>query len=113
MSGAGKLRERAAFKRLNEEATDDYGQPHSAWEPLFTRWCDLRETPGRERVKAGAVHSEVTATLRIRKSTTADTITTADKVVVRGANWDIESIIQVTAKSKRLEMLIRRGVTPE
>jgi SPP1 family predicted phage head-tail adaptor len=110
---AGKLRERVVFQRLDTEATDDYGQPHDAWEALFTRWGDLIETPGRERLKAGALHSEVTATLRIRKSTTADTITTADRVVMRGDNWDIESITQVTAKGKRLEMLIRRGVTPE
>lgn len=110
---AGKLRERVVFQRLDTEATDDYGQPHSAWEALLTRWGDLIATPGRERIKAGALHSEVTATLRIRKSTQADTITTADRVVMRGDNWDIESITQVTAKGKRLEMLLRRGVTPE
>lgn len=111
--GAGRLRERVVFQRLNTEATDDYGQPFSAWEALFTRWGDLIETPGRERLKAGALASEVTATLRIRKSTQADTITSADRVVMRGENWDIESIIQVTAKGKLLEMIIRRGVTPE
>jgi SPP1 family predicted phage head-tail adaptor len=109
---AGKYRERAVFTRLNNEAVDAYGQPHNAWDALTTVWSDLRETPGRERVEAGAVNSAVTGTLRIRYSTTAAGITAADRVAVRGNTWNIRSVSQPDRKSKQIEMLIERGVSP-
>jgi len=108
---AGKYRERAIFERLNAEAIDAYGQPHNAWEPLLIRWGDLRETPGRERVTSGAVSSVVTATLRVRYSVAARAILPADRVTIRGNDWNIRSVTQVTQKSKQIEMLIERGVS--
>jgi len=107
----GRYRERAVFQRLNAEAVDAYGQPHSAWESLTTVWADLRETTGKERVEAGAVNSAVTGTLRLRYSMDAASITAADRVTIRGSTWNIRSVGEVGRKHKQVEMLIERGVS--
>lgn len=110
--GAGKYREKAVFTRLNAEAVNAYGEPHASWETLFSRWGDFRETTGKERVEAGTVQSTATGTLRIRYSTQAATITAADRVTIRGADWNIRSVIQTDKKSKQIELLCERGVSP-
>ena len=109
---AGKYRERATFTRLNAEAVDAYGQPHSTWEALTSLWGDLRETMGKERVDAGAVNSVVTATLRVRYSAAAAGLVSADRVEIRGHTWNIRSVSQPHQKRKQIEMLIERGVSP-
>lgn len=109
MANAGRLRDRVVFTRLNAEAVDAYGQPHTSFEALFTRWGDMRETTGKESIAAGAITSVSTGTLRIRYSTQAASITAADRVEIRGAYWNIHSIIQVDRKANLIEMLIERG----
>ncbi len=110
MASAGKFRERAVFERLNAEAIDAYGQPHSAWEALFTRWADFRETTGKERINSGAVESGATGTLRIRYSSAAAGLTGADRVTIRGAVWNIRSVVQVNRQKNLIELLCERGV---
>ena len=107
----GRYRERAVFERLNAEAVDAYGQPHSAWESLTHVWADLRETTGKERLEAGAVNSAVTGTLRLRYSADAASITAADRVTIRGSIWNIRSVGEVGRKRKQVEMMIERGVS--
>ncbi|MCF6304414.1 MAG: phage head closure protein [Rhodobacteraceae bacterium] len=107
--GAGRYKETAEFKRLNAQAVDSYGQPQAAFEALFSRKADLIEARGKERIESGAVSSVVAATLRIRYSTLAATLTSADMVTVRGNDWQIRAVIEVGRKSRQIEMLIERG----
>lgn len=105
---AGKLRDRITIERQTE-TTDEYGNTVGAWSALFSVWADMRETPGKERVEAGRVEASRTATIRIRRSVQSAGITEADRLIARGATWNIRSISQVTAKGAMLELLCEGG----
>lgn len=111
MPRAGQFRERATFARQVGGALDEYGNPSAAaWQTLFSVWADLRETPGRERLAAGRLEAPATATLRIRKSAQADTITAADRVTIRGATWAIVGApVDIEGRGRLVEFLLERG----
>ena len=110
MANAGRYRERAAFQRLSESAVDAYGNVYTGWKALASRWVDLREMTGKEAIQGGALADVSQATLRVRKESITETVTTADRVTVRGATWAIKNVIQLDAKGVELEFRIERGV---
>lgn len=110
MARAGKLREKAEFQRLSEGAIDAYGNVYTGWATLTTRYADLRERTGKEAITGGALGDTGMATMRCRSDSTTDTITTADRVVIRGITWAIKNIIQVDAKKTLIEFTLEKGV---
>lgn len=110
MVSAGKYRERAVFERLTEGAVDDYGNVYTGWEGLTTRWADMRERTGKEAIQGGALADVGQATLRVRSDSTTQTITTADRVTLRGYVWAIKGVVQVDAKDTVIEFRLERGV---
>lgn len=108
---AGKLRDRVTFQRQASE-TDDYGNVRGAFEnlPNGTVWADVRETPGKERVEAGAVEAMRTATIRVRHSSFTAGITPADRVVARGEIWNIRSATLIGRRPEIVEFLCETGV---
>lgn len=110
MVRAGQYRERASFERLSEGAIDAYGNVYTGWASLATRWADMRERTGKEDIKGGVLSDVGAATMRVRADSTTGAITAADRVVIRGATWNIKDIIQVDAKGTVLEFKLERGV---
>lgn len=112
MAKAGNLRERAVFQRLSEGAIDAYGNVYSGWANITggTRWADMRERTGKEAIKSGALLDVGVATMRCRSDSLTSTITTADRVQIRGTTWAIKGIIQVDAKDTLIEFTLEKGV---
>ena len=110
MVKAGLHRERAEFQRLTEGAVDAYGNVYTGWNTLVTRWADLRERTGKEAIQGGALSDVGKATMRVRKDSTTETITAADRVVARGSTWNIKNVLQVDAKGTLIEFHLERGV---
>ena len=112
MARAGQLRERAVFQRLSEGAIDAYGNVYSGWANITggTRWADMRERTGKESIQGGALADTGMATMRVRSDSLTTTITSADRVVIRGTTWAIKNIIQVDAKDTLIEFTLEKGV---
>lgn len=110
MVKSGLMRERITFQRMAEGAVDDYGNVYSGWSNLTTRYGDLREQKGKERIEGGALQDVSLATLRVRSDSTTQTITAADRVSARGITWAIKNAIQVDAKNTLLEFVLEKGV---
>jgi len=110
MVKAGLMRERVTFQRMTEGAVDDYGNVYSGWTNLTTRYGDLREQTGKEKIAGGALQDVNAATLRVRSDSTVQTITAADRVSARGITWAIRNVIQVDAKNTLLEFVLEKGV---
>lgn len=55
-----------------ETATDPLGQPIEGWTDVAMVWGDIRHLGGLEAIKAGAVTSSVSASIRIRWRTGID-----------------------------------------
>lgn len=110
---AAKLRERVTFERQSDE-TDDYGNVLGEFAPITGLTdipADIRETPGKEMVAAGAVQSTRTATIRVRYSAATASVTAADRLIARGAIWNIRSgPMQVDRAPRMLEFLCETGV---
>lgn len=109
MARAGLFRDRVTFERM-ASTTDDFGNVTGSWASLASRSADLRERTGKEELSQGALQDVAAATMRVRKDSTTETVTVADRVSARGVTWAIRSIIQVDAKGEMIEMLIEKGV---
>lgn len=105
---AGQLRHRVAFNRQAIDP-DEYGNVSGEFEPLFTVWGNVRETTGKERVVAGSVENNRTATIRIRGSAQARGLTEADQAVARGETWNIRGIANADDKGAMLDILVEAG----
>jgi head-tail adaptor len=110
MVKAGQYRERAVIQRLTEGAVDDYGNVYSGWSTIATRWADMRERTGKEMIQGGELSNVGQATMRVRADSTTETVTAADRIVIRGYTWAIKDVIQVDAKATVLEFRLERGV---
>lgn len=110
MVKAGQYSERAEFQRLSSGAIDEYGNVYTGWVKLTTRWADMRERTGKEMIQGGALSDVGQATLRTRKDSTTDDITSADRVVIRGKTWAIKSVVQVDSKGTIMEFILEKGV---
>lgn len=118
----GKLLDRVTFLRLGPggvagDQTDEYGNPiddygnsTGEWSEYLTRRADVLETLGKEKVATGRVEAGRTATIRLPWSDAVARITEADAVRVRGADWNIRSIVRVGRRREVVEMLIEEGV---
>lgn len=108
MNGAGRFRHRVTFNRQTQ-IDDGYGNVTGEFAPLFTVWGNVRETTGKERVAAGAVENNRTATIRVRKSTQTAGLTEADQAVARGETWNIRGIANVGIDDAMLDILVEAG----
>ena len=109
MARAGLFRDRATFQRM-AATTDDYGNVAAkSWSNLFTRSVELIERTGAIDDTFGALQDVSVARLKLRSDSEVKTITTDDRVVVRGTNWAIRSIAQATAKGDILEIRVEKG----
>lgn len=108
---AGQLREPVTFQRQSQsDEPDETGNVKTGWSDILTVMADIRETPGKERLQAGRLEASRTATIRVRKSPQTSGIVEADRIVARGAKWNIRSIVQVDRQGRILEFLAETGV---
>jgi SPP1 family predicted phage head-tail adaptor len=108
MMGAGSFRHQITFKRQGEGG-DAYGNVKGEFEKLFTVWGNVRETTGRERVRAGSVENVRTATIRIYDTQQVSGITASDQVVARGETWNILGIAHADDVGAMLDLLVEAG----
>lgn len=112
MVKAGQYREKAEFQRLIEGAVDAYGNAYTGWQLLAFRQADMREQTGKEDIQGGVLSDVGRATMRVRSDSTTQTITAADRIILRGYTWAIKDVIQVDRKNTVLEFKLERGVAP-
>ena len=109
MARAGLFRDRVTFQRM-ASTTDDYGNTTGTFSNHATRYAHFNERLGQKDVEQGALDDVAVATMRVRSDAVMDAITTADRVVARGTNWSILSIMQVSSKGDLLEMRLEKGI---
>lgn len=68
MSLPAKLRYKVTIQAL-VGTTDDLGQPIAAWTTVAEPWADIQYLNGISTIKAGADHSVVMASIRLRYRT--------------------------------------------
>ena len=112
MVKAGLYNERALFQRLTQGTVDAYGNVGTGWPDIATRSAQVLERTGKEAIEQGALTDTNMARLRVRSDSTTRTMTSADRVYVRGITWAIKNVIQLDSKNTILEFTIERGVAP-
>lgn len=72
---------------------DAFGGTVQNWASLTDAWAQVIYGTGAERREAGLEGADQTATFRILNDSTTRTITTADRIVFGGDNYDITSAV--------------------
>ena len=113
MSRAGAFRDQVTFQHLPDDPEtdiDDYGNQDRPWETIATVMADIREMPGRERFAAGRAEGTRIATVRVRSEPAVLAVTPADRLIARGATWNITSdLAQIDARGEVLEFTAETG----
>ncbi|EPH3101441.1 phage head closure protein [Providencia stuartii] len=103
---AGRLRHKVTFQQ-NKPIELPSGTYVDDWEDIATVRAEVKPISGRELLAADAEMAEVTVRVWLRYR--AD-ITPACRMVYRGLNYDIQSVIP-DVKFTRLELLCKQGVS--
>ena len=85
---AGRLRHRITIERLTA-TKDAHGQPTDTWERLTSRKAAIDQAGGSEYIASDAENSRTVVTIRMRYDSITKTITTKDRIVHGGVNYDI------------------------
>lgn len=109
MARAGLMREPITFQRM-APTTDVYGNTTGTFTDHLQRLGELNERVGQQRTEQGVLTDVSRASLKVRKDTSTNTVTIADRVVARNTNWSIRSISQFDTKGTVLEMMLEKGV---
>ena len=96
---------------LREAATSDaYGNTEGAAAELMRLRGSLEEFTGSERLAAGALEAERTASLLIYANDDTRGIRASDTVEARGARWNVRSVGQSPRSPRLLELVLATGV---
>ena len=86
---AGRLNRRCTLQQPGT-ATDALGQPIPGWTDVATVWGDIRHLNGSESIKAGAVTSTVSASIRMRYRVD---LRASMRVVANGTVYEIKAVL--------------------
>lgn len=94
-------------ERNSGTSENAFGEVTESWTTYSTFWALVNYGKGVERRQSAADASEQPVTFHIEEGTTANAITTADRIQYGGSTYDIESVAPY--KRKRVELTgIRR-----
>lgn len=101
---AGILNRRVTLQRVAADAPDPHGQPGPFWSDVAEIWAAVEPLAGREYLQAMASHSEATVKIRIRYR---PDVTARDRIILRGVQHDIESVIDIDDGHEELQLMCR------
>ncbi|NIZ63290.1 hypothetical protein DL239_20185 [Sedimentitalea sp. CY04] len=108
----GKYLEQVLVERKEDTgALDGYGNPVGLnWVEFSKPRGNFRETAGKDKIAAGRLEGKATGTLRMRSYSKLRTVTSADRVKIRGQYWKIVGEpIHTDAGLQEIEFTLERG----
>ena len=103
MMQAGRLNRRCTLRQPGT-ATDELGQPIEGWTDFAQVWGNVRHLRGVEAIKAGAVTSTVSASIRIRYR---GDITAGMRVLIGLAVYQIEAVMPDLARREFVDLVAK------
>ncbi len=100
------LRCKIEIHRLTEDA-DDLGGFTTTWSLLKTKWAKVAPMSGRELIHADKIDATAVSTFTVRFDVD---ILESDKIVFKGKEYNIRSIVNVDEDDRFLSILGERGV---
>lgn len=92
-----------------QTTTDQFGGESVAWVEVDTPWCMLKPLNGRERVYADRLNATGDTILTMRYKSPLGFDESA-KVVYRGTEYQIRSIINLEEADRWLQLVLEKGV---
>jgi head-tail adaptor len=110
---AGRLDQIVAFER-RRMVDDAHGNVQADWVALFTRFCNVKPSAGREQLEAGRLESTFRAVVKVRRDSLTSTIQAGDRVVFQRAPYlgltaNIRSIVPLPDRAF-LDLVVEQGV---
>lgn len=105
---AGRMRYIITIRRRALRPGETDGNPRGEYYDAFTTRASFQQTPGVKAVEAGVGEDQNRALLRIYDCAQNRTITAADRVLVDGQNWSIETVSRPDRVRRYIEIVIVR-----
>ncbi len=103
---ASDLKHKIQIHRLTEVA-DPLGGFETSWVLLKSKWAKVAPMSGRELIHADKIDATAASTFTVRFD--AD-ILESDKIVFKGNDYNIRSIVNIDEEDRFLSILGERGV---
>ena len=103
---ASDLKHKIEIHRLTEVA-DPLGGFTTTWSLLKPKWAKVAPMSGRELIHADKIDATAASTFTVRFDTD---ILESDKIVFKGEEYNIRSIVNVDEEDRFLSILGERGV---
>jgi len=106
MALANRLRDSVTIQRATEGARNDYGIPTQTFATLATvdGWLQPQSRRLRDEASSGGAVAEGAICFMLPTD-----VTEADRLVVDGETYDIDSVINAAGKDHHLEVLCHRA----
>lgn len=91
---AGALDRRIVIERATT-TPDEFNASGETWAALATVWASKSDVKDGERMRAGAVSSEITTRFQVRYSTTLADVGPKDRVRFDGRTYDIVAVKEI------------------
>lgn len=100
---AQTLRHRVSIQQ-HVVGSDAIGQPVTTWQEFAPAWADIRNLRGIEAIKAGAVTSEVQASIRMRYRTD---LTAAMRLVHGATTYEVLAVLPDEAGQQHVDLVCK------
>lgn len=87
---------------LQPGAQDELGQPGTGWVELGQAWANVRTLRGVEALKAGAVQSRASASIRMRYR---EDVTAAMRVADGATIYDVKAVLPDTVGRRHVDLV--------
>lgn len=104
----GDLRHRVTIQR-KENAPDGTGGSITTWVTLAQPWAKLTPKTGTEKIYLNRLNAQNMMSVVIRYNASYDFKDT-DKLLFKGNQYQIRSIINIEERDKYIELLVEKGV---
>lgn len=92
-----------------QDAPDGFGGSVTTWVNVAQPWARMKPKSGSEKVYLGRLDAKSMASIVVRYNSNY-AILESDKLIARGVEYNIRSIVNIEERDKYLELLVESGV---
>lgn len=107
---AGRMRYSIAILRRAVVPGDPGGVPRGDFSDAFATRASFKQASGAKAIESGLVEDQARALLRVYDCAQNRTITVADRILLEGSEWSIETVSRPDRIRRHIEITVVRKI---